>query len=56
MKASSTVTSADFRGLRHLEEQAGDAFTCGVVLYTGSKSLSFGPRLKALPVSALWHL
>lgn len=56
VKASSTVTSGDFRGLRHLEEQAGDSFTCGVVLYTGAKSLSFGPRLKALPVSALWHL
>ena len=28
----------------------------GAVLYTGTKSLSFGPRLKALPVSALWHL
>lgn len=56
VKASSTVTNADFRGLRHLQQQAGDAFTCGVVLYTGPDSLSFGPRLKALPVSALWRL
>ena len=56
VKASSTVANSDFRGLRHLEEQVGDAFRCGVVLYTGTKSLSFGPRLKALPVSALWHL
>ena len=56
VKASSTVTGADFRGLRRLEQQAGDAFTCGVVLYTGPDSISFGPRLKALPVSALWQL
>ncbi len=56
VKASATVTSADFRGLRHLESQARGAFTCGVVLYTGTESISFGPRLKALPVSALWHM
>lgn len=56
VKASATVTSADFKGLRHLQAQAGDAFATGVVLYTGAESLSFGPRLKALPVSALWQL
>lgn len=56
VKASSTVTGSDFAGLRRVEQQAGDAFTAGVVLYAGSDSISFGPRLKALPVSALWHL
>ncbi|GAA3444911.1 ATP-binding protein [Planomonospora venezuelensis] len=56
VKASATVRSEDFRGLRLLERQAGDAFAAGVVLYTGDQALSFGPRLKALPVSALWRL
>ncbi|MER5625287.1 ATP-binding protein [Streptosporangium sp. NPDC002544] len=56
VKASATVRSDDFRGLRLLERQTGDAFAAGVVLYTGDQSLSFGPRLKALPVSALWRL
>lgn len=56
VKASATVTSADFRGLRHLQTQAGDAFTAGVVLDAGDASLSLAPRLKALPVSALWRL
>lgn len=56
VKASATVTSADFAGLRRVERQAGDAFTTGVVLYAGADSISFGPRLKALSVSALWHL
>ncbi|MEU9836651.1 ATP-binding protein [Streptosporangium sp. NPDC048047] len=56
VKASATVRSEDFRGLRLLERQTGDAFAAGVVLYTGDQSLSFGPRLKALPVSALWRM
>jgi len=55
VKASATVRRDDFRALRLLERQTGDAFTVGVVLYTGDQSLSFGPRLKALPVSALWR-
>lgn len=54
VKASSTVNSGDFRGLRHLAEQAGDSFTCGVVLYAGENAVSFGERMKALPISALW--
>jgi uncharacterized protein len=56
VKASATVRSSDFNGLRHLERRAGDAFTAGVVLYSGTESLSFGERLRALPVSALWNL
>jgi uncharacterized protein len=56
VKASATVTGADFKGLRHLQSQAGEMFTAGVVLYVGDASLSFGPRLTALPISALWRL
>jgi predicted AAA+ superfamily ATPase len=56
VKASATVTGRDFTGLRHLHTTIGDAFTAGVVLYTGTQSISFGPRLKALPISALWQL
>lgn len=54
VKASSTVTNADFRGLRNLATAAGDTFVNGIVLYTGHDTISFGPRLKALPISALW--
>jgi predicted AAA+ superfamily ATPase len=56
IKASATVRSSDFQGLRMLARRAGDAFSAGVVLYSGSESLSFGERLRALPVSALWEL
>ena len=54
VKASGTVRSEDFRGLRKLQEIAGDQFVCGVVLYDGEVSLPFGPRLFALPIRTLW--
>lgn len=55
VKASSTVRGGDFRGLRHLAERVGDDFLVGLVLYTGEHTLPFGPRLRAMPISALWE-
>ena len=54
VKASSTVTSDDFRGLRRLAEAAGAKFAAGVVLYDGEAIVRFGDRLFAVPVSQLW--
>ncbi|WP_293909665.1 ATP-binding protein [Deinococcus sp.] len=54
VKASATVSERDFKGLRALEEDAGERFYRGVVLYTGDRAVPFGERLMALPVSALW--
>ncbi|HET9551762.1 MAG TPA: DUF4143 domain-containing protein, partial [Anaeromyxobacteraceae bacterium] len=54
VKAASSVSAADFRGLRFLQEAVGDRLRSGVVLYTGRETLPFGPRLWAVPVSALW--
>jgi predicted AAA+ superfamily ATPase len=56
VKASSTVNAGDFRGLRHLAERIGDDFVVGVVLYTGTQTLPFGPRMRAVPVAALWEI
>jgi predicted AAA+ superfamily ATPase len=56
VKASSTVNAGDFRGLRHLAERIGDDLVVGVVLYTGTQTLPFGPRLRAVPVGALWEI
>jgi predicted AAA+ superfamily ATPase len=56
VKAASTVRSEDFNGLRRLAEKLGDEFLVGVVLYTGNTMLPFGPKLRAMPVSALWQL
>jgi hypothetical protein len=54
-RASSTVAARDFRGPRHLAERIGHDFMAGIVFYTGTQTLPFGPRLRAVPVSALWQ-
>jgi hypothetical protein len=54
VKASTTVRAEDFRGLGFLREKLGDRFITGIMLYTGQAELSFGDRLTALPMSALW--
>lgn len=56
VKARSTVTDRDFNGLRHLAARLGPDFVRGVVLYTGPRTLPFGPRFRAMPLSALWEL
>jgi predicted AAA+ superfamily ATPase len=54
IKAYQTITGDDFRGLKKLKEHVGKEFLRGIVLYIGSKQLSFGPDLAAIPISALW--
>jgi len=55
VKASSTVTKADFAGLRRLRTVAGDRFVAGIVLYDGEVSVPFGDGLRAVPISRLWE-
>jgi uncharacterized protein len=55
VKAAATVKGDDFRGLRHLADRLGDELQVGLVLYTGQQTLPFGPRFRAVPVSALWE-
>jgi predicted AAA+ superfamily ATPase len=54
VKAAETVRAEDFRGLHHLANRLGDRFRAGIVLYAGEQQLSFGDRLAAFPISALW--
>jgi predicted AAA+ superfamily ATPase len=56
VKAAETVRAEDFRGLRHLANRLGGRFLAGIVLYAGEQQLSFGDRLTALPMAALWTL
>ena len=56
VKASSTPVPDDFRGLRHLAQRVGDDFLAGYVLHTGTQTLSAGPGLKSVPISALWEV
>jgi len=54
VKASATVRSGDFAGLRVLAEACGDRFAFGVVLYDNTDIVPFGDRLAAAPLSCLW--
>ncbi len=54
VKASATVSTKDFSGLRHLAADAGERFVMGLVLYDHESSVAFGPRMAAVPVPALW--
>jgi predicted AAA+ superfamily ATPase len=54
VKASATVRSRDFRGLRHLRDKLGDQFKAGALLYTGASTVPFGERLAAVPICGLW--
>ncbi|HVS73696.1 MAG TPA: ATP-binding protein [Phycisphaerae bacterium] len=54
VKASASVNGGTFRGLQALAQAAGNKFVRGVVLYTGGAAVSFGEKLVAAPVDALW--
>jgi predicted AAA+ superfamily ATPase len=56
VKASATVRSQDFRGLRQLQEAAGDRFVRGLVLHDHDRVTPFGEKLQAAPLSVLWSI
>jgi uncharacterized protein len=56
VKASATVKSDDFRGLRQLQEAVGDRFIRGLVLHDHDRVTPFGERLHAAPLSLLWSM
>ncbi len=55
VKASASVSGADFHGLKALAETVGKRFCRGIILYLGTERVPFGQGLFALPVSDLWH-
>jgi predicted AAA+ superfamily ATPase len=56
VKAGATIRTEDLAGLRNLAGHVGDKFVAGYVLYTGQQTLSYGGKIKALPMDALWLL
>jgi predicted AAA+ superfamily ATPase len=54
IKASATVKSSDFGGLRTLADACKERFAYGVVLYDSKDFVPFGDRLAAAPLSCLW--
>jgi hypothetical protein len=55
VKAASSVSEADFRGMRKLAELAGRRFAHGIVLYDGEACIPFGDRFHAVPLRWLWE-
>lgn len=55
VKASATVDSKDFSGLRKLASACGSAFRFGIVVFDGKQPVPFGDRLVAAPISCLWN-
>jgi hypothetical protein len=55
VKASATISAADFKGLHALAEATGRRFHRGIVLYSGAEPLPFGQRFYALPAPVLWR-
>jgi len=56
VKAGSTVTAEDFKGLKALAAETGSRWVRGIVLYAGREILPFGKNLLAIPISGLWRL
>lgn len=54
VKASATVKAEDTRGLKRLQDAAGKAFACGIILHDGERIQRIGDRLFAMPVGQLW--
>ncbi|MDQ7727770.1 ATP-binding protein [Halomonas sp. SpR8] len=54
VKASATVKSSDFAGLRTLADACKERFAYGVVLYDSADFVPFGDKLAAAPLSSLW--
>ena len=54
VKASATVSGRDFSGLRRLAAATGENFVLGLVLYDNERTVPFGERMAAAPVSTLW--
>jgi len=53
-KASVTLREKDWRQLAKLRDARPDRFRCGVLFYTGEKTVPLGDRLFAVPLSGLW--
>ena len=54
VKASATIRSQDFKGLRLLRRAAGSDFVCGVLLHDGDHIQQFEDSLYAMPLKMLW--
>ena len=55
IKASSTLSTADAKGLLRLGEKCQTPYYRGILLYGGDEVLPFGKNVWAVPLAALWY-
>lgn len=56
VKAGASVSERELRGFTVLAAAAGRKFHRGFVLYAGRTTIDLAPRIRALPMNALWEL
>lgn len=56
VKLSMTVGPKDFSGLIELENESGESFHRGILLYMGDSIIPFGSNKYAVPLKYLWSL
>jgi predicted AAA+ superfamily ATPase len=54
IKSTAAPEPRDAKHLEWLRHLMGDQFVCGVVLHTGPRPFSLGPRIHALPICSIW--
>jgi len=54
VKSRDRFEPSDFKGLKELQRQTGDDFSCGIVLYRGRDVIPAGERCWAVPVDLMW--
>lgn len=54
IKAKTTLSTNDFKGLRTLAELLGKRLHRGLIIYLGKNSTAFGKNLWTVPISELW--
>jgi predicted AAA+ superfamily ATPase len=55
VKAAASFEPGDWRSMAALRDERRNSFRCGVLLYTGERTLPLGERLWAVPISGLWE-
>lgn len=55
VKSAATFGSNDLKGLKDMATALGERFHRGVLLYMGTERLPLGPKIEAVPISALWQ-
>lgn len=54
VKATGRISPDDFKGLSDLADATGKRFRTGALLYQGNQVVPFGPKMWAVPLTAMF--